>query len=184
VRRIFRVAGGRDLATGALILSGVVLIVGCLAAAAALLAQPTVTPPSAAAEPLVSTPAARPSSALAADQVATLLVVDASSGAGSATHSGDRVDVLGYFSRQVIGSESETRLLLPDVPVLTVDHSGPGVALTLAVPHDGALLLQEALAIGARPFVILRSVNVAPDGGGVPRSFTDSDLADRLAGLR
>ena len=92
--------------------------------------------------------------------------------------------MLGYFSRQVIGSESETRLLLPDVPVLAVDHSGPGVALTLAVPHDGALLLQEALAIGARPFVTLRSAHVLPDAVGVPRSFSDSDLAARLAGLR
>ena len=113
-----------------------------------------------------------------------MLFVDASTGAGSATRSGDRVDVLGYFSRQVIGSESETRLLLPDVPVLTVDRSGPGVALTLAVPHDGALLLQEALAIGARPFVTLRSAQVLPDAVGVPRSFSDTDLADRLAGLR
>lgn len=180
MRRLFSNTGGLDLATGALILSGVVLIVGALVAAASLLAHPTVVEPSAVSPPAL-TPGARPSVALAADQVATVLFVDASTGAGSATRSGDRVDVLGYFSRQVIGSESETRLLLPDVPVLTVDHAGPGIALTLAVPHAGALLLQEALAIGGRPFVTLRSAHGAD---GVPRSFSDSDLANRLAGLR
>jgi Flp pilus assembly protein CpaB len=186
VRRVLTFAGGLDLATGALILSGVVLIVGSLVAAASLLAPATVIQPSSPDESTLSapalTPGSRPSVALAADQVATVLFVDASTGAGSATRSGDRVDVLGYFSRQVLGSESETRLLLPDVPVLTVDHSSPGVALTLAVSHDGALLLQEALAIGARPFVTLRSVHVLPDAEGMPRSFSDSNLADRLAG--
>ena len=92
--------------------------------------------------------------------------------------------MLGYFSRQVIGIESITRVLLQDIPVLTVDRSGSGVALTLAVPHDGALLLQEAQAIGARPFVTLRSVRVAPNADGVPPSFSDTDLAGRLAGVR
>jgi Flp pilus assembly protein CpaB len=180
LRRLFSNTGGLDLATGALILSGVVLIVGALIAAASLLTHPTVVEPSAVSTPAL-TPEARPSAALAADQVATVLLVDASTGAGSATSSGDRVDVLGYFSRQVTASAGETRLLLPDVPVLTVDRSGPSIALTLAVPHAGALLLQEALAIGARPFVTLRSAHGA---GGVPQSFSDADLADRLAGLR
>ncbi|HLZ26146.1 MAG TPA: RcpC/CpaB family pilus assembly protein [Chloroflexota bacterium] len=181
----FTAVGGLDLVTGVLMLSGVVLIAGSLVAATTLL---TPVQSGAAAEAATRTPAptlgTRPSVVLAADQVATVLFVDASTGAGSATRSGDRVDVLGYFSRQVIGSESETRLLLPDVPVLTVDHSGSGVALTLAVSHDGALLLQEALAIGARPFVTLRAMPAIPDAAGVPRSFSDSDLADRLAGLR
>lgn len=129
-----------------------------------------------------ATPGARASVALATDQVATVLFVDATTGAGSAARPGDRVDVLGYFSRQVIGSENVTRMLLPDVAVLMVDHSGPGVALTLAVPQDGAVLLQEALAIGARPFVTLRSALAAPGADAMPRSFSDTDLAQRLAG--
>jgi hypothetical protein len=187
VRFFLKSAGGVDLATGALILGGVALIAVSFIAAGALLAPATVADPGVAVDASLAGPtptlASRASVALSADQVATVLFVDATTGAGSAARTGDRVDVLGYFSRQVIGSESITRLLLPDVPVLTVDHSGPGVALTLAVPHDGALLLQEALAIGARPFVTLRSVQVIQAAPGVPPSFSDTDLAKRLAGL-
>jgi hypothetical protein len=75
-------------------------------------------------------------------------------------------------------------MLLQDVPVLAVDRSRPGMALTLAVPPDGALLLQEAQAIGARPFVTLHSIGGGSVADGVPRSFSDTDLADRLAGVR
>jgi hypothetical protein len=179
--------GGLDLATGALILSGVALIAASLAVAVATRVPPPTTVPD-AAEPSLPMPAAtvmsRPSVALSADQVATVLFVDASAGAGSAARPGDRVDVLGYFSRQIVGPEGLTRMLLEDVPVLSADRSGPGVALTLAVPQNGALLLQEALAIGAHPFVTLRSAQVSPDAAGVPRSFSDSDLVERIAGVR
>jgi Flp pilus assembly protein CpaB len=124
----------------------------------------------------------RPSVALSAERVASVLVVDAATGAASAARAGDHVDVLGYFSRQSIGPESVTRVLLQDVPVLTVDRSGASVALTLEVPHDGALLLQEAQAIGARPFVALRSAQSVSDAQAAPGSFSDTDLARRLAG--
>ena len=181
-------AGGLDLATGGLILGGVALIAASLVAVSALRPPaPDVLP--SAAEPGLAPPQAptlgtRPSVALSTDQVATVLFVDAAAGAGSAARPGDRVDVLGYFSRQVIGVESITRVLLQDIPVLTVDRSGSGVALTLAVTHDGALLLQEAQAIGAHPFVTLRSVQVVPQAEGMPPSFSDTDLAARLAGVR
>jgi hypothetical protein len=39
--------------------------------------------------------------------------------------------------------------------------------------------LQEAQALGARPFVVLRSAGAGPT---YPPSMTDSDLAERLAG--
>jgi Flp pilus assembly protein CpaB len=180
-------AGGLDLATAALITSGVAVIAVALVAGAMLLAPAAAVGPS-AVEPDATVPAPAvagpPSVAVSTDRVATVLRVDAAMGAGAAARSGDRIDVLGYFSRQDIGSESVTRMLLQDVPVLTVDRSGPGVALTLAVPADGALLLQEAQAIGARPFVALRSVGVLPSAEGVPRSYSDTDLANRLAGVR
>jgi len=192
VRLSFKFAGGLDLATPALILSGVALVCASFVAAATQLAAPAapaaVVEPSAAVEPDVAAPApslpGRPSAGLSADQVATVLFVDASMGAGTAARSGDHVDVLGYFSRQVIGSESLTRTLLQDALVLSADHSGPTVALTLAVPHAGALLLQEAQAIGARPFVTLRSAHAGPEAEGVAPSFSDTDLAARLAGVR
>jgi hypothetical protein len=179
--------GGLDLATGALVLGGVGLIVVSLVGAAALLRAPTAEVEPTASAPRLSVPVAtaasvRPSIALSADRVAAVLVVDATTGAGSAARLGDHVDVLGYFSRQVIGSESVTRMLLEDVAVLEIDRSGAGVALTLAVPHEGALLLHEAQAIGARPFVTLRSVRPGAAGEGVPQRFSDTELAERLAG--
>ncbi|MDQ6671267.1 MAG: RcpC/CpaB family pilus assembly protein [Chloroflexota bacterium] len=180
-------AGPLDLLTPALLSGGVALIVVSIVAGKMLLAPPALVE-SGAADPNAAAPAAtavsRPPAGLSADQVATLLSVDASSGGGLAARSGDRVDVFGYFSRQVIGSESVTRVLLQDAPVLTVDRSGPTVVLSLAVPHDGALLLQEAQAIGARPFVTLRGVAGMPSPDGTPRTFSDTDLANRLAGVR
>ena len=182
-------AGGLDLTTPALILGGVALIcVSFVAAATQLAPVAAVVEPGTAGAPTPSGPvlpvASRPSDGLSVDQVATVLFVDAATGAGTAARSGDRVDVLGYFSRQVLGSESVTRTLLHDVLVLSADHSGPTVALTLAVPHGGALLLQEAQAIGARPFVTLRSMQPLPNAESLAPSFSDTDLAARLAGVR
>jgi Flp pilus assembly protein CpaB len=111
--------------------------------------------------------------------VTTVLRVDASGGAAAAVQPGDRVDVLGYFPRQVTGTESVTRLVLSDVDVLAVGREGSTVGLTLAVSQSTALLLHEAQALGARPFVVLRTSASAPT---FPTTMTDSDLAARLAG--
>jgi hypothetical protein len=62
---------------------------------------------------------------------------------------------------------------------LAVDRAGANVSLTLAVPQQSALLLQEAQALGVRPFVTLRPVRATSE---MPASFSDSDLAGRLAG--
>jgi hypothetical protein len=172
-----RLAGGLDLAAGALVVSGAGLVVASLVAAVALrnsLAVPSGSPN--------LTPSASDDLALSeapADRVAAVLNVDVLAGAGGSARSGDRVDVLGYFSRQITGGDSVTRVLVEDVPVLASDRSGGEVALTLAVPQSAALLLQEAQALGARPFVTLRS----PHGTGndARKSFSDADLAARLA---
>jgi hypothetical protein len=72
-------------------------------------------------------------------------------------------------------------VLVQDVSVLAVDRSGPSVSLTLAVPQQEALLLQEAQALGAHAFVALRPAQAA--GDTVPRTtLSDTDLASRLAG--
>jgi Flp pilus assembly protein CpaB len=115
------------------------------------------------------------------DKVAAVLQVEATTSAGAAARAGDRIDVLGYFSRQVTGQDNVTRVLLQEVSVLAVDRSGPNVSLTLAVPQQEALLLQEAQALGARAFVALRPAQAA--GDTLPRTtFSDTDLASRLAG--
>jgi len=177
VRR-FRLAGGFDLATAGLILGGAVLIAASIVAAVSLLAPPR--PPAPVAEE--PTPTAvitgRTSAALPPDRVATVLTVDAGAGAAGAARPGDHVDVLGYFAHAATGSDSLTRILLADVPVVTVDRSGNSIALTLAVPQESALLLQEAQAIGAQPFIALRPLQPLAT---VPGTFTDSDLANRLS---
>ena len=91
---------------------------------------------------------------------------------------GDRIDVLGFFSRQITGAEAVTRVLVRDAPVLTVDRTGGSVALTLEVTPSAALLLHEAQALGARPFVTLRSAQAT---GEVPAGFSDSELAQKVA---
>ena len=157
--------------------------------AAALIGAIVLLVPPEVVAPIIPVLAASPidvaghtSVALPADRVAAVLNVDASAGAGVVARSGDHVDVLGYFSHQVTGAESVTRVLLRDVPVVTVNRSAANVALTLAVPQAQALLLPEAQALGARPFVTLRAEHVGAGTDDGPVSFSDVDLANRLTG--
>jgi hypothetical protein len=177
----FRPAGGLDLATGALILGGAGLLAVAFASVFVLLAPTPPRGPGPEPAPMASTTPARASVALSADRVAAVVNVDVGAGAGAAARGGDHVDVLGYFPRQVTGAEAITRVLVQDVPVLTADRVGAGVALTLAVPRESALLLQEAEALGAHAFVTLRADQYSDD---LPQSFSDSDLATRLTGGR
>lgn len=175
--RRLRVAAGFDFATAGLIIGGAVLIAISIIAAAVLVSPPHQAVP--VAEPM-PTPdvAAHTSAALPADRVATLLTLDTAAGGAGAARAGDHVDILGYFSHQANGGESITRVLMADVPVLSVDRTGASVSLTLAVPQESALLLQEAQALGGQPFVALRPVQPL---ASEPASFSDTDLADRLA---
>ncbi len=170
-----RPTGGVDLVSGALILSGAALIALAIVASVLLMSPPAAS--TTGAPP--SSPDDRASVALAADRVATVLNVDAAAGAGSVTRPGDHVDILGYFSRQITGGDAVTRVLLNDVPVLNVDDSGSQIALTLAVSQDSALLLQEAQALGGRPYVVLRPARLAAE---LPPSISDADVLSRLSG--
>ena len=177
----FRPAGGLDLATVALILGGAGLLAASLVVGVMLLASPAPTAsPSAGGEPAATVrPGGGPAVELPGERVATVLSVDTAAGAGAFAQIGDHVDVLGYFSAQATGSDGITRVLIEDVPVLDVDRTGGSVALTLQVAPDSALLLQESQALGARPFITLRSVQHTAD---LPTSFSDEDLASRVAG--
>src|SRR5438445_9930519 len=103
----FRVAGGLDLATGALILGGASLVAGSLVAALTLLAPPLSGTPTAELAP-APTVVTRPSAALPPGRVAAVLTVESSGGAGGATRSGDHVDVLAYLPPQVTGADAVT----------------------------------------------------------------------------
>jgi len=176
VRRL-RLAAGFDFVTAGLIVGGAALIAGSIIALAVL-----VSPPHEPALLLVPTPTAdatgHTAAALPPDRVATVLTLDAAAGAAGAARTGDHVDILGYFAHQASGGDPVTRVLMADVPVLSVDHSGTNVALTLAIPQESALLLQEAQALGAQAFVALRPVQPLATQ---PVSFSDTDLARRLS---
>jgi Flp pilus assembly protein CpaB len=176
-------ARGVDLGGSALIAGGVVLVSAAVAAVVMYVGSTAPAPPADA--PTTTAPIAAPGRAAEAwpsDRVATVRLVDAAAGAGAATRAGDRVDVLGYFSRKTTGDEAVTRLLLQDVPVLAAARTAGGVALTLAVAHRSALLLQEVQAMGGRPLVTLRAAQSTPDTPATALHFSDADLADRLAG--
>jgi hypothetical protein len=171
-----RLVGGLDPATGALLLGGAGLIALSLVGLLVLLVpagtqQGTVTGVQVSARP-------------PADRVSAVLNVDAAIGAASAAQAGDRVDVLGYFSKQVTGTAGLTRVIVHDVPVLTSERSGNNVALTLALPQDAAMLLQEAHALGAKPFVTLRALDAPPSAEPAQASYSDADLAARMAGVQ
>ena len=170
----YRPGGGLDLTTAALIAGGALLIAAALVVAIVLFVPPDVV--------MSGNAGPDPISAEPADRVAAVLNVDVAVGAGVAARSGDHVDVLGYFSRQVTGAESVTRVLMRDVPVVTVERSATNVALTLAVPQAQALWLQEAQALGARPLVMLLPDGARPAAADGPASFSDIDLANRLTG--
>jgi Flp pilus assembly protein CpaB len=169
---------GFDFATAALIMGGAVLIAISIVAATVLVSPPH--EPAVAITESTPTPdvTGHTSAALPADRVATVLTVDAAAGAAGAARPGDHVDVFGYFAHQANGGESITRSLMADVPVLSVDRTGSSVALTLAVPQESALLLQEAQALGGQAFVALRPLQPL---ASEPASFSDTDLASRLA---
>ena len=172
-----RPVGGLDLATGALILGGASLVASAFIAAVVALSPSKVEP-----EPSPPTMSVdRPAAALSSDQVATVLTVDLGTGMGAAARVGDHIDVVGYFPHQVTGGDAVTRVLLQNVQVLAAQRSGSSVALTLGVPQAAALLLQEAQALGARPFVTLRPINASAP---LPSNFSDTDLVDRLTSAR
>ena len=175
MRLLQRLLGGLDGLTLALLGGGALLLAASLVGAAVLLAPPGSPTPEAS-----PTPETRPSEiVLPADRVATVLHVDVAAGAGGAARSGDHVDVLGFFPHSLTGSDSQTRLMWEDVPVLSVDRNGATVALTLAVPQAAALVMQEAQALGVRPFVALRP-SLQTAAGKMPATFSDTDLAQRL----
>jgi hypothetical protein len=135
-----RFGGAVDPSGVGLLALGVALVAASLVAALVILLPPA-RPEAAPAPAALEVPPNR---------VATVLNVEASAGAAAAARPGDRVDVLGYFSRQVTGSDGVTRRLLEDVAVLSVGREGSRTTLTLAVEQESALMLQQAALNDAR----------------------------------
>jgi hypothetical protein len=172
--------GGLDGLSLGLLAAGALLLAAALVGAVVLVAPAGSGAPAPAPTPVVAPDSLPPDAAVPADRVATVLEVDAAADAASVARSGDHIDVLGYFGHASTGGDGVTRPLLEDVPIVSVARSGATVELTLAVPQDGLLLLQEAQALGARTFVALRST-AQPSGRALPPSFSDADLANRIS---
>jgi hypothetical protein len=166
-----------DAVAVALLATGVVALVVSVFTAIWLVAPPAPASP-AAAPTAVGT--AEPERTTPSDHVATILHVDAATDSAAAARPGDHVDILGYFSRQITGSDSMTRALLTDVTVVGVARDAGRVALTLGLRQEDALLLREAQAIGVRPFVTLRSAQPPAAINVPPPAITDRDLTARL----
>jgi Flp pilus assembly protein CpaB len=134
---------------------------------------------------------ARPSSvALSArvppGQVATALRVSRSEGVAGALRPGDTIDVLMAFTDRASGVSPTTRVLMREKLVYAVALEGDVQSVTLVMPPEEALLLQDALQVGARPYLVLRS---AAGLGGAEAPFALSDEAlsawiGRLTGRR
>jgi hypothetical protein len=168
-----RAFGGLDGLTLALLLAGAACVAFAFVGVFVLISPPGTSAPRQAA----ATPPAQPGQA---GEVATVLYVDAAAGAGSAARAGDHIDILGYFPAAASGSQSLTRLLLQDVSVLSVARTGNTVALTLGVSQAAAVMLQEAQALGGRPYIALRSAESTAQADDMPSSFSDADLAARI----
>ena len=108
-------------------------------------------------------------------EVAIALRVNLAAGAGSTVRRGDRVDAYVFFPAQRPGREAMTRLFLQDTLVYGSAPSGDASALTLAMPLSEALLLQHAMQLGGKPFVVLRSGQGAR-ASPAPERLSDADL--------
>ncbi|MBM2811120.1 MAG: hypothetical protein HW416_1879 [Chloroflexi bacterium] len=118
-------------------------------------------------------------SQLGPNQVAVAVRVESVAGLGGVLRRGDRVDLYALMPAQTEGGKVDTRLLLSDVPVYGVAREGELQALTLAIPDDRALLAQEAIQSGAKPFVVLRPSQGASSDANMT-AFGDQDLPDWL----
>ena len=119
-------------------------------------------------------------------QVATALRVSRSEGVAGALRPGDTIDVLAAFADRVSGGSPSTRILMREKLVYAVALEGDIQSVTLVMPPEEALLLQDALQIGARPYLVLRSA-AGLGGAEAPSAFGDEALSawiGRLAGGR
>jgi hypothetical protein len=154
-----------DALTLLLIGFGATLMAGAIAGIVVLVTEASPVPPSSAIEP-------------PPDQVPTHLSSDAPGGTAALARVGDHVDVLGYFAGQPVGQDHFTRLLIADVAVIAIVEDNGHPTLTLGLPQASVVVLREAEALGARPFVVLRSNSGPVD---YPSALNDSELAGRLS---
>jgi hypothetical protein len=111
-----------------------------------------------------------------AGQVATAIRLSRVESAGGAIRSGDLIDLYSYFPERSTDAGPFTRVLLSDKQVYAAVPDNDSESVTLVVSPDEAILLQNALQIGARPFAVIRSGRGGPPAAA-PASISDENLA-------
>jgi hypothetical protein len=110
-----------------------------------------------------------------AGQVATALRFGRVESVGGRIRAGDTVDVYAFYPERASGGAA-TRVLMREKLVYTASESPDAISLTLAMPTDEAVRLQDALLAGARPYAVLRSGRGMSERAA-PESFGDDSLS-------
>jgi hypothetical protein len=110
-----------------------------------------------------------------AGQVATALRFGRVESVSGRIRAGDTVDVYAFYSERA-GAAATTRVLMREKLVYTASESPEAISLTLAMPPDEAVSLQDALLAGARPYAVLRSGRGLSQRAA-PESFGDDSLS-------
>jgi Flp pilus assembly protein CpaB len=109
-------------------------------------------------------------------QVATALRVSRSEGVAGVLRPGDTIDVLAAFAARVTGGATVTRVLMREKLVYAVALDSNTLSVTLVMPSEEAILLQDALQVGARPYLVLRS-SAGLAGNEAPPVFGNEGLS-------
>ena len=117
-----------------------------------------------------------------AGQVATALRLSRTEGAAGAIRPGDTIDVYAFFPQRATGGAPSTRVLLREKLVYAATQEMDLQSVTLVMPPQEAVLLQDALQIGARPYATIRSSKGMPVNEA-PVVFGDEALAAWIARL-
>jgi Flp pilus assembly protein CpaB len=156
-----------------------ILWVGISLVALAVIVSTALVPGRGAAgdSPSEAPPVARSLAArVPAGQVATAIRFSRVESAGGGLRPGDVIDVYTHFPERALDGGPFTRLLLGSRPVYAAVPDNDFVSVTLVVSPEEAILLQNALQIGARPFAVLRSAKGEPSNS-TPVSINDEYLA-------
>jgi hypothetical protein len=112
-----------------------------------------------------------------ADQVATSIRLSQVESVAGALRAGDPIDVYGFYPERLTGDVAATRTLLRQKLIYTTTQDPEGQSVTLAMPPQEALLLEEALRMGARPYAVLRSRSGMSGASDAPNVLDTNALA-------
>jgi hypothetical protein len=89
------------------------------------------------------------------------------------------VDLYAFYPDRA-GSGATTQVLMREKLVYAATESPDAMSITLAMPTDEVLRLQNALLTGARPYAVLRSTR-GMAGQAAPESFGDGSIQAWIA---